>query len=294
MDPDAYILAPPATPPPRPPKRSNQPVGVHFESPKRQRLWRKDSEFVKRPGLARQEQELTTKLNSLLEKVKGCTSIHVDQGDSMGRDITPVQDVPSSSDASEDKGSDTCPADLENEPRTRRLLPDQATHRLYDNWLLLVPKMLPEYLGYMRRAQGRLGRSPDVQLGDFCSSQCCSTKGRTSVQCLHFDRLSRLAPSLYHCLTMFFPDMITVEFESCECTPLPQVLVQNGLFPTSPVQPRIAVSIDLLDFYFALFEQSADAVSALAAALKTIYTRRGFSILNAKVSLLTPQTYLLL
>ena len=41
--------------------------------------------------------------------------------------------------------------------------------------------------------------------------------------------------------------------------------------------------MDLLDFYFALFERSADAVSALAGALKTMYSRRGFSILNGKV-----------
>lgn len=72
-------------------------------------------------------------------------------------------------------------------------------------------------------------------------------------------------------------------FHTCECIALPQALVRNGLFPTSPLQPHIAVSIDLLDFYFALFERSVDAVSALAGALKAIYGRRGFSILNAKV-----------
>ena len=51
----------------------------------------------------------------------------------------------------------------------------------------------------------------------------------------------------------------------------------------SPSHPRLAVSIDLLDFYFAIFERSADAVTALAGALKTMYSRRGFSILNSKV-----------
>ncbi|KAI1784417.1 hypothetical protein LXA43DRAFT_1066776 [Ganoderma leucocontextum] len=74
----------------------------------------------------------------------------------------------------------------------------------------------------------------------------------------------------------------TIKFQMCECVTLPQALVHNGLFPTSPLQPRIAVSIDLLDFYSALFERSADAVTALAGALKTMYRRRGFSILNTK------------
>ena len=119
MDLDAHILAPPATPPPRPPKRSNQPVGVHFESPKRTRLWRKDSEFVTRPGLVRREQELTTKLNALLEKVKGCNTIHVDQGDSIGGDITPVHDCqPTSDTGKEEKSPDTHLAELETESFT--------------------------------------------------------------------------------------------------------------------------------------------------------------------------------
>ncbi|KAI0746147.1 hypothetical protein C8Q76DRAFT_605599, partial [Earliella scabrosa] len=50
----------------------------------------------------------------------------------------------------------------------------------------------------------------------------------------------------------------------------------------SPSQPRMAVSIDLLDLYFALFERSADAITALAGALKSLYQRRGFPILNDK------------
>jgi hypothetical protein len=46
----------------------------------------------------------------------------------------------------------------------------------------------------------------------------------------------------------------------------------------------MAISIDLLDFYSALFERSCDAVNAMAAALNTFYIRRGFFLLNGKVS----------
>jgi len=53
-----------------------------------------------------------------------------------------------------------------------------------------------------------------------------------------------------------------------------QVLVQNGLFPTALSQIRMAVSIELLDFYAALFERFCDAVKAMAAALNTFYTKR--------------------
>jgi len=64
---------------------------------------------------------------------------------------------------------------------------------------------------------------------------------------------------------------------------LPQLLVHNGLFPTAPLQPRIAVSIELLALYRALFERSCDAVNALASALHTHYTRRGFHVTNKEV-----------
>ncbi|OCH83804.1 hypothetical protein OBBRIDRAFT_742683 [Obba rivulosa] len=66
----------------------------------------------------------------------------------------------------------------------------------------------------------------------------------------------------------------------CECTPLPLVLVASGMFPTAPTQPRLAVSIDLLDLYSALFERSGDAVTALARALRRFYTRRGWRVLD--------------
>jgi len=83
-------------------------------------------------------------------------------------------------------------------------------------------------------------------------------------------------------------DFKSFNVESCECVDMFQVLVSNGLFPTSPSKPRMAVSISLLDFYNALFERSCDAVNAMASALHSHYTRRGFILLNTKVSLFIP------
>ncbi|KAG2127402.1 hypothetical protein BD769DRAFT_1357226 [Suillus cothurnatus] len=58
----------------------------------------------------------------------------------------------------------------------------------------------------------------------------------------------------------------------CKCSTLLQVLIHHGLFPTAPSQPHIAVSTDLLTFYWALFECLCDAIHALVAALKTHYS----------------------
>ena len=46
----------------------------------------------------------------------------------------------------------------------------------------------------------------------------------------------------------------------------------------------MAVSIELLSFCRALFECLCDATHALAAALNTYYTQRGFCMTNHKVS----------
>lgn len=77
---------------------------------------------------------------------------------------------------------------------------------------------------------------------------------------------------------------VSIDVLSCECSSLPQVLLHHGLFPTAPSQPRMAISVDLLSFYRALFERSCDAINALASALKTHYSRRGFQVTDARVS----------
>ncbi|KAJ7202987.1 hypothetical protein B0H12DRAFT_1035731 [Mycena haematopus] len=62
--------------------------------------------------------------------------------------------------------------------------------------------------------------------------------------------------------------------------PLGVLLVQHGVFPASPNRPRIGVSLDVLDIYRAMFERSCDAITALAAALRTVYDRRGFTVVS--------------
>ncbi|KAI0628590.1 hypothetical protein C8Q77DRAFT_1067705 [Trametes polyzona] len=126
----------------------------------------------------------------------------------------------------------------------RRIQPDDDSQKLYGSWLALIPSLVPAYLGYMQAVQGRMGQSGFKQTEHSCPSGKCIVKEST-ILCLYFD-----------------------------------FLVQNGLFPASPSAPRMAISIDLLDFYSALFERSADAITALAGALKTMYVRRGFPILN--------------
>lgn len=62
-----------------------------------------------------------------------------------------------------------------------------------------------------------------------------------------------------------------------------QLLVERGFFPTAPNQPRLAISIDFLEFYYALFEHTGDAVTAITSALSKFYARRGFPVKNEQV-----------
>ncbi|KAK1225518.1 hypothetical protein PQX77_011537 [Marasmius sp. AFHP31] len=66
----------------------------------------------------------------------------------------------------------------------------------------------------------------------------------------------------------------------CQCQSLAQMLVHNGLFPTSPSRHLNAISMRLLDTYQALCQRSSDAITALSGALGTIYRRYGHHALN--------------
>jgi hypothetical protein len=79
-------------------------------------------------------------------------------------------------------------------------------------------------------------------------------------------------------------DYRTITITGCKCQTIPQLLIEHGLFPTALSQPRIAISMDLIEFYHALFEQSCDIVNAMANALHSFYTFQGFPVVDKDVS----------
>jgi hypothetical protein len=66
--------------------------------------------------------------------------------------------------------------------------------------------------------------------------------------------------------------------------------MRHGLFAFSPVRPKTAISIVLLDLYRCVFERSADAVTAWAAALHTHYRRYGFRVQEERMHSYTGAT----
>ncbi|KAI0703077.1 hypothetical protein C8Q76DRAFT_801927 [Earliella scabrosa] len=272
-----HVLPPPQTPPRRPARRGEQAVGAHFTTPQGRRAPRKDSAIVVRPDAVLLQQHLSQELDALLQpddpppsipSTPAATTLGSDtlvgdsdteMGDADGVNADPLF-PPEHMELAPEIGEGH---DATTQKQVRRLHPDDATNRLYGAWLILIPELVPHYLTYLESAQQRVGRVSGEILHHCSHDATCMTEV-TSITCLHFDYL------------------IELEVHSCACASLPHTLVRNGLFPTSPTHPRVAVSIDLLDFYFALFERSADAITALAGALKTLYQRRGFPILNEK------------
>ena len=193
MDPKPYVLPPPATPPRRPPKRSNELVGVHFESPKRRRPMRKDSALVVRPGLARREKELTSRLDALLGKDKGFIP-SLDEGFETPDSCGSFAGVMGEGEDAEQPAQLPLPENIldsvressqEKQAPSRRVAPGQAVQRLYNNWLALIPTLEGAYLSYMQHAQGRLGRQPQGEPRHCVSRRCVARS--SPVQCLYAD-----------------------------------------------------------------------------------------------------------
>ncbi|KIK15530.1 hypothetical protein PISMIDRAFT_16447 [Pisolithus microcarpus 441] len=130
------------------------------------------------------------------------------------------------------------------------------------SWKAVIRTIIDPFIKYMSATLGK--PLPVLQFPlSSCTAHCPEQKA-TNILCLFFDRF------------------LSINILSCDCSSLPQTLVSHGLFPTAPSQPRMAVSVELLSFYRALFERSCDAINALAAALNTYYSRRGFRMTNPK------------
>ncbi|KAF9494123.1 hypothetical protein BDN71DRAFT_1483215 [Pleurotus eryngii] len=127
----------------------------------------------------------------------------------------------------------------------------KASNKLYSSWASLLPTLVEPLLEYECQSISKPLTSP--------SSILCECTSGHNIDC-KFKMFNML------CL---FPDR-------CKCQMIPQHLVTHGPFPTSPAQPQIAVSINLLNFFHSLFEELCDTVHAISHALKKYYLCHGY------------------
>ncbi|KAF7301143.1 hypothetical protein MIND_00678700 [Mycena indigotica] len=134
-----------------------------------------------------------------------------------------------------------------------------SRYNLADAWGNLLPLLEAPWAHFKRTTHASPPSHIPPSLHHPCQNSC-NTYVNKSVDCLYPTHLQKVFVS------------------TCSCKPLAVLLVENGVFPSSPQKPRIGVSIDLLELYKALFERSCDAITALAHALQTVYERRGYDV----------------
>ncbi|KAG1878078.1 hypothetical protein DFJ58DRAFT_720825 [Suillus subalutaceus] len=238
-------------------------LGHHFVSPKKPRDKKKTQKHVELPGAQAKHRQLLVRMQQLMNPEPQQSEVptvdavetvsDTSQTDAFAEIPDPDFEIPSEP-----------PSDIlgEKSPVKRRILPDKATDLSYSSWKTLIPFLIEPHLKYSAQTLATaLEITPRVI--SACATLLCPQK-RTSIVCLFFDRFT------------------SIDVLSCRCSMLPQVLLHHGLFPTAPSQPRMAVSIELLSFYRALFKRSCDAINALASALKTHYSRRGFVMTDTR------------
>ncbi|TFK24338.1 hypothetical protein FA15DRAFT_557774, partial [Coprinopsis marcescibilis] len=118
-------------------------------------------------------------------------------------------------------------------------------------WCKILDSLLEPFLDYTSRTMGQ-----DLQSPGPLRPRCRQPAGQCMVK----------THSILCLLQGKFEERL---MEYCSCEHLCSVLVRHGLFPTSLLAPRLAISVHLLDFYQASFERSCDAINAFAATCKT-------------------------
>ncbi|EAU84174.2 hypothetical protein CC1G_12745 [Coprinopsis cinerea okayama7 len=132
--------------------------------------------------------------------------------------------------------------------------PREAKHIIqYRRWVDgVIPTMIPHYLRVLRESNQLRDTS---QLEMMC--ECSPNSTRTRVLAVYQHGVE--------------------ELHVCNCSPA-VLLVQRGLFPSSPVRPAFAVDLRMLDFMHELYARSALNLSAWSATLETVLARQGFKV----------------
>ncbi|KAJ2934568.1 hypothetical protein H1R20_g2518, partial [Candolleomyces eurysporus] len=274
--------------------RAQRPVtsglGTHYSSPQKGRKQKQ----VRSYAHDRKRQKMEDKLDALKQQATSTSSsalapIPVDNDSGSGSLACPSDDsdlLQNSRDVDEDwedadeglhcdmnKASDCDMLDASAQSPettcgtnvlTKRLIPDETAQELYERWRALVPSLVPPLLQYMDSTMGQEWVRPPLTLKSKCAQGAlCATKKHTVT-------------------ALLFANFLEYTVQVCPCEPICHLLVRNGLFPTAPLLPRQAVSVELLDLFLALTEHSSDAVTAMSAALNASYRKRAFAITNVQ------------
>lgn len=120
----------------------------------------------------------------------------------------------------------------------------------------VLPRLLPRFLANRAKFFGHAATAtPNMHRA--CS--CDAPPARLQVLCVYFDRTE------------------SVTLASCPCFLAAEQLVDLGLFPCAPLQPSLAVCLNMLEFASSLFMFGVPNERAWVATLHAFLQKRGFA-----------------
>lgn len=147
----------------------------------------------------------------------------------------------------------------------------------------LVEDIVPAYATFWKTAVHHpIAHLPPNTTFSYRCGQCTELTLETSeVTCLLFECESTVRHR--NTLTKTHLDYQAIRVTTCGCRSIPLILVDNGFFPTSPVHPKTAFSIDLLHYFRVSFGWGTESVYALARTVYNFHETRGYLMLNQNV-----------
>ncbi|KAF7338826.1 hypothetical protein MSAN_02205300 [Mycena sanguinolenta] len=225
-------------------------AGVSYSSPIRKRDKHKNKK-IQRLGHAARSNVLLARIRALEEAVD----------DDSPEDVQDTEDAEMPDWNNEGDNAPAPPAPVAIP--TRPIIPKNRSARATTSWNLLLPHLEKPFAEYRQASYAQPPTLILPTITHHCTGACGQPVSAT-VQCLYTSHFQQ------------------VHITTCACIPVAVLLVRHGVFPASPSRPRTGVSIDLLEVYRALFERSSDAITVLAAALHTVYGRRGFQLISER------------
>jgi len=233
-------------------------MGKVFTSPVKRHAKTKMTTIMNHLGQYKKIEALEKKLASLRNPPSICTVEEVPDQDVLPEALSAIDvdkhdseldldtDIPMDTDPAPDAHASPITLPLAFPRKSRGFLPNNDAHRLSDQWKKVLPELVESLLLYISTTLGKKWITV-TDVAPECRQPSSCTVRKREVLCLFLCR-----EWWFHILTTALTslaDFETLHVFSCECQDVLQTLVCNSLFPTSPSQPRVAVSIDLLDFY---------------------------------------------
>jgi len=136
----------------------------------------------------------------------------------------------------------------------------------------VIPAMIQPYLSLLHKS---LNLSNLANFRNDVGCIGCDMGRRLAVSCIYFERkpLNNLYGSFVYCAYVGIEKIIL-----CTCKSPALQLLSRGVFPCAPLEPSLAVDLNMLDFVQSLFVHAAPNITAWCDTLESFLSARNFKL----------------